>query len=592
VQYHPNNYKYAQQGAVSSSDRMLRLNVETIDTNRANIIKNRENLTKSKYFPNASGSSSSNVYDECCHIAPRVLVRQGTFILDITYQNGAFFRGINQRALSYSSTDDAPIPVIQNDFISVSATYQTIGLNPKKVRMTVNFDIFTNLNDSLLTIGLSFADYVDNYYNLYTSVLEIIQFGGMSLYGGGSQFAGLTPQILISAPDQPRIIPGTSALNCFMDCTNFNSPAIINWNIANIINLQGIFAYATLFNQPIGGWDTSNVANMSYMFYGASAFNQDISMLDTSAVEDMSHMFEDATIFNNGDISGNSDASLNWYAPNCTTFSTMFNLVSAFNQPIPFLVDTSGIALPTGCSLNAMFQNAARFNQNLNSWNVSRVTAMPTVFSGATLFNNGQTGTVDISGNLITSSASYINSSKLLTCPVGNFTTLTSANVLIITTPTLVYSSQIQTTPISDVSLVLLTAYGADILSGITSIKKQVAGTADLSWNTQLVTTTATMFLNATYFNQRLPWNMSLNRNVTSMFAATTSSPATPQKFINLFNNGQILTGNTQPLNPIGQPIWDFSGGTITGGTGGGWRLNSRLITVTGNGITANPTLT
>ena len=54
VQYKPNNYKYAQQGAVSSSDRILRLNVETIDTNRANIIKTQENLAKSKYFPNAS----------------------------------------------------------------------------------------------------------------------------------------------------------------------------------------------------------------------------------------------------------------------------------------------------------------------------------------------------------------------------------------------------------------------------------------------------------------------------------------------------------------------------------------------------------
>jgi surface protein len=1316
VQYHPNNYKYAQQGAVSSSDRMLRLNVETIDTNRANIIKNRENLTKSKYFPNASGSSSSNDYDECCNIIPRVLVRQGTFILDITYnENGAFFRGINQRALSYSSTDDAPIPVIQNDFISVSATYQTIGLNPKKVRMTVNFDIFTNLNDSLLTIGLSFADYVDNYYNLYTSVLEIIQFGGMSLYGGGSQFAGLTPQILISAPDQPRIIPGTSALNCFMDCTNFNSPAIINWNIANIVNMSGMFQGATIFNQDISVWDTSNVADMSFMFESAIAFNNgqsgtmdisgnpftgafytnstqvltspnskfltqlssvdvliitagsvssptliytsqinppiisDISLVlltpnpnflnissptiisikkqvagsapltwNTSNVTTMNFIFNNATffnqrvdtwdvskvtdmesafqgfqdpivyttvlfnVFNNGQLSGSSvdtslnkwntgnvtnmsymfslasgfnqyisawntskvttiagmfykglifnnglasgvasnDASLNswdtskvttmqsvfqedaafnqkvsswdvskvtnmntmfylattfnngdsgnlgskslnsWTAPLCTDFTLMFQQASAFNQNVSNLVNTSGLTTPSGCTmasmfrlatvfnngsllndgsnnlnswdtskvtsmgsmfqnsvsfnqpigdwntslvtimqsmfqtaslfnqplttdgnkwnvsnvttffnmfssattfnqyignwntssatsmasmffnaqvfnngqtgtmdisgtsfiytnstriltstgskfltqllstdvliittgsiasptilytsqiqppilsdvslvlltangsavtpitsvkkqvvgtadlswnttnvtsingifsrapyfnqrlpwdvsnvtdmgfafngnitalkstfnngqlagsssqpltnaslvpwsptkctsfnstflntagfnqpmlnfvdtsgiildgsgngvnLSGMFQSATRFNQNLNTWNtskvsnmssvfsttsvfnngdasgastqplnwitdnvttmsamfvnalvfnqpidtsgnywntgkvttmvqmlaggsvtllfnqpigrwdvsncttmtqmfygankfnqnislwktgnvttmsqmfrsatlfnqtintdatgswdVSKVTDMSSMFSGASAFNNGQTGTVDISGNLITSSASYINSSKLLTCPVGNFTTLTSANVLIITTPTLVYSSQIQTTPISDVSLVLLTAYGANILSGITSIKKQVAGTADLSWNTQLVTTTANMFQNATYFNQRLPWNMRLNRNVTSMFAGTATT------FINLFNNGQILTGTTQPLYPGGGAnIWDFSGGTITGGTTNAWHINSRLTSA--NGVTANPPLT
>ena len=62
VQYKPNNYKYGQQGAVSSSDRMLRLNVDTINTNRANIIKSQENLTKSKYFLNASG----NISEPCC----------------------------------------------------------------------------------------------------------------------------------------------------------------------------------------------------------------------------------------------------------------------------------------------------------------------------------------------------------------------------------------------------------------------------------------------------------------------------------------------------------------------------------------------
>ena len=89
---------------------------------------------------------------------------------------------------------------------------------------------------------------------------------------------------------------------------------------------------------------------------------------------------------------------------------------------------------------------------------------------------------------------------------------------------------------------------------------------------------------------------MRLNRNVTSMFAATTSSPSTPQKFINLFNNGQILTGTSQLLYPGGGVnIWDFSGVplvSISGGSGGGWRLNSRLIISGGNGVTANPALT
>jgi hypothetical protein len=62
VQYKPNNYKYAQQGAVSSSDRLLRLSVETSNKNLSNITKSQSDLLKSKYFLNASG----NINEPCC----------------------------------------------------------------------------------------------------------------------------------------------------------------------------------------------------------------------------------------------------------------------------------------------------------------------------------------------------------------------------------------------------------------------------------------------------------------------------------------------------------------------------------------------
>jgi hypothetical protein len=62
VQYKPNNYKYAKQGAVSSSDRLLRLSVETSNQNLSNITKTQSYLLKSKYFQNASG----NINKPCC----------------------------------------------------------------------------------------------------------------------------------------------------------------------------------------------------------------------------------------------------------------------------------------------------------------------------------------------------------------------------------------------------------------------------------------------------------------------------------------------------------------------------------------------
>lgn len=60
TQYKPNNYKFSTQGAVSSSDRILRLNVETINTNNANI--HSLNLQKSKYFQGGCEGVSSIFY--------------------------------------------------------------------------------------------------------------------------------------------------------------------------------------------------------------------------------------------------------------------------------------------------------------------------------------------------------------------------------------------------------------------------------------------------------------------------------------------------------------------------------------------------
>ena len=57
VVYKPSNYQYATQGAVSSSNRMLKLNVDTINKNRKSI-KDANHL-KAKSFPNASSVKSA-----------------------------------------------------------------------------------------------------------------------------------------------------------------------------------------------------------------------------------------------------------------------------------------------------------------------------------------------------------------------------------------------------------------------------------------------------------------------------------------------------------------------------------------------------
>lgn len=57
VVYKPNNPQYAKQGAVSSSTRILKLNVDTIETNAASFNRNNANLS----FAQINGSSKTDI---------------------------------------------------------------------------------------------------------------------------------------------------------------------------------------------------------------------------------------------------------------------------------------------------------------------------------------------------------------------------------------------------------------------------------------------------------------------------------------------------------------------------------------------------
>ena len=159
-----------------------------------------------------------------------------------------------------------------------------------------------------------------------------------------------------------------------LDTSNFNED-ISAWQVSSsVTNLEYMFYGASAFNQPLDSWDTSNVTDMSYMFYEASAFSQNIASWNTSNVTNMSYMFYKALAFSFG-LSSSS-----WNTSNVTDMSYMFYNASTFNQPVNSW-DVSSVT-----TMRSMFGSSI-FNQPLESWDVSSVTTMRSMFSYASAFN-------------------------------------------------------------------------------------------------------------------------------------------------------------------------------------------------------------
>ena len=132
----------------------------------------------------------------------------------------------------------------------------------------------------------------------------------------------------VKAIDTPDLSQTDSIYSVFRGNTSLKGEnANWNWNTSTITNMGSAFSDTENFNQNIGSWDVSNV-----VFAGG--------------------LFNNATAFNNG----GSDSIKNWNTGKMT-------------------------------AMNAIFQNAVKFNQPIGSWNVSKAELMSEMFNGARAFN-------------------------------------------------------------------------------------------------------------------------------------------------------------------------------------------------------------
>ena len=151
---------------------------------------------------------------------------------------------------------------------------------------------------------------------------------------------------------------------------------ISDWDVSAVTDMENLFK-ATNFNDDIGSWNVENVKNMFCMFTDATLFNQDISGWDVSSVTDMQRMFLRASKFD----SPIDDWGAHLNPLNIVSLNHLFREAADFNQDLSSW-NVSGVT-----DMEQMFKEATSFNQDLSAWNVSSVTNMARLFEKASAFN-------------------------------------------------------------------------------------------------------------------------------------------------------------------------------------------------------------
>lgn len=172
---------------------------------------------------------------------------------------------------------------------------------------------------------------------------------------------------------------GVNCSNMFDGARIFSGSGLASWNTSGVTNMYYMFR-ACGMNTSISGWNTSNVTSFRAMFNSHNnsytnnvGFNQDIGYWDTSKVTDMGFMFEANYYFNNG---GSTSIS-GWNTSNVADMGFMF-YGCPFDKPIQNW-NTSKVT-----NMSSMFM-LSQFKQNLDGWNVRKCTEFWRMFQNCAI---------------------------------------------------------------------------------------------------------------------------------------------------------------------------------------------------------------
>ncbi len=264
-------------------------------------------------------------------------------------------------------------------------------------------------------------------------ITDIEQWGTTNWLNMASAFEGCA-NLNISATDVPILnaVSNFNLSNMFYNCTSLNSANFNTWDISYVSSFAFMFFGCSDFNQPLDNWGTqfgdntgSNAISFNSMFRSCVLFNQDLSNWDVTKVSNFSLMFYNCEVFNNAGQTGIASWSLgtnsiitpssvnivncssmfaeasmfnqninNWDVSKVTDFSSMFQNATSYNQPMDNWGTQLGSNTATAyITMSSMFRNADAFNQDLSNWDVSKVSNFSLMFFDNDAFNNaGQPG--------------------------------------------------------------------------------------------------------------------------------------------------------------------------------------------------------
>ena len=314
--------------------------------------------------------------------------------------------------------------------------------------------------------------------------------------------------------------------------TGLPAGALIRLSIdtAHLIRFRasgGIDSHRLLDVEQWGGVHWSTMQNA---FFGCS--NLAISATDVpdlTLVTDLSGMFKNCSTLNSPT---NIDS---WNVSGITTMSEMFSGATNFNQPIVNW-DVSNVV-----SFYNMFYQASAFNQPIGNWNVSNAINFLGFFKHSTSFNqplgNWNLMSADNLSMMFQDATSFNQ-------PLGNW------NITNVTNLSMMFQSATSfNQPLGTWNTQNVTNMG-NMFAGATSFNQSLN-----TWNTQNVTNMGNMFASATSFNQPLNvWNTQNVESMSWMFANATSfnQPLNAWNIQNVVTTSHMFSDATlfnQPLN-------------------------------------------